>query len=167
MPFWATPITMPPMMLTARTIRPAIASPRTNFDAPSIAPWKSASRWMCLRRSRASFSVIKPAPRSASIAICLPGIESNVNRAETSEIRSAPFVITMKLTITRMRNTTPPTTKLPRITNWPNAAITAPAACESSPVKISRVDATLSASRNSVTNSSSDGNDEKSVAFST
>jgi hypothetical protein len=43
-PFWATPITMPPTTLTASTSRPAIASPLTNFDAPSIAPWKSASR---------------------------------------------------------------------------------------------------------------------------
>ena len=62
---------------------------------------------------------------------------------------------------------TAPTTKLPRITNWPNAAITAPAACSSEPVRINRVDATLSDSRNSVTNRSSDGNDEKSVGFST
>ena len=48
MPFWATPMMMPPTTLIARTSRPAIASPRTNFEAPSIAPWKSASRWIAL-----------------------------------------------------------------------------------------------------------------------
>jgi hypothetical protein len=44
------------------------------------------------------------------MAICLPGIESKVKRAATSEIRSAPLVMTMKLTTTRMRKTTAPTT---------------------------------------------------------
>lgn len=169
MPRSATPMTMPPTTLIARMSRPATASPRTNFDAPSIAPWKSASRWTCSRRARASFSLISPAPRLASIAICLPGIESRVKRAATSEMRSAPLVITTKFTITRIRKMIAPTMKSPPIANRPNAAITAPAACSPCPpwVRISRVEATLSDSRNSVTNSSSAGNDEKSVGRST
>ncbi len=43
--------------------------------------------------------MINPALRSASIAICLPGIASKVKRAETSEIRSAPLVTTIKLIV--------------------------------------------------------------------
>ena len=43
------------------------------------------------------------------MAICLPGIASNVNRAVTSETRPAPFVTTMKLMTTRITNTTTPT----------------------------------------------------------
>ncbi len=44
------------------------------------------------------------------MAICLPGIASNVKRAATSAIRPAPFVMTMKLMRTSRRNTTNPTT---------------------------------------------------------
>ncbi len=46
-------------------------------------------------RSRASRSSMSPAFRSASIAICRPGIASNVNRAVTSEMRTAPWLMTM------------------------------------------------------------------------
>ena len=35
-------MTMPPKMLMAVMIRPAMASPRTNFEAPSIEPKKDA-----------------------------------------------------------------------------------------------------------------------------
>ena len=38
MPRWATPMTKPPTMLITVMTMPAIASPRTNFEAPSIAP---------------------------------------------------------------------------------------------------------------------------------
>ncbi len=38
-----------------------------------------------------------PAERSASIAICLPGIASRLKRAATSAMRPAPLVITTKL----------------------------------------------------------------------
>jgi hypothetical protein len=41
-----------------------------------------------------------PALRSASIAICLPGIASRVKRALTSAMRPAPLVMTMKLITT-------------------------------------------------------------------
>jgi hypothetical protein len=38
MPCWRTPTTMPPMRLMPVMRMPAIASPLTNLDAPSIAP---------------------------------------------------------------------------------------------------------------------------------
>ncbi|CSA40322.1 Uncharacterised protein [Vibrio cholerae] len=61
------------------------------------------------RRTRACSWSIKPAFKSASIAICLPGKASKVKRALTSEIRPAPLVTTIKLMIIRIRNTTKPT----------------------------------------------------------
>ena len=57
----------------------------------------------------ASACVMMPAFRSASIAICLPGMASRVKRALTSEMRPAPLVITTKLMITSTVNTTMPT----------------------------------------------------------
>ncbi len=51
------------------------------------------------------------------MAICLPGMASNVNRALTSEMRPEPLVTTTKLMIVRITNTTTPTAKLPPITN--------------------------------------------------
>ena len=96
--------------------------------------------------------MIKPAFKSASIAICLPGIASKVKRALTSEIRPAPFVTTTKLMIIKMMKTIKPTAKLPPITTEPNASITLPAAsppsCPSN--NTTRVDATFKARRNSV-----------------
>ncbi len=62
---------------------------------------------------------MRPAFRSASIAICLPGIASKVKRALTSEMRPEPFVTTTKLMMVRMTNTTTPTAKLPPMTNSP------------------------------------------------
>ena len=38
MPIWTTPMMMPPIRLMAVIRMPAIASPLTNFEAPSIAP---------------------------------------------------------------------------------------------------------------------------------
>ena len=127
-PCCATPMTKPPMMLMNRIRMPAIASPRTNFEAPSIEPKNSASSPTSARRRLASFSSIRPAFRSASIAICLPGIASRVKRAPTSAMRSAPLVTTMKLMTTRIANTIRPTAKLPPIRKWPNDSITVPAA---------------------------------------
>ena len=101
--------------------RPAIASPRTNFDAPSIAPKKLLSELKSSRRDRASSSVIKPDERSASIAICFPGIASKLNLADTSAMRPEPFVITIKLTITNIAKTITPITGLPLIINCPKA----------------------------------------------
>ena len=76
---------------------------------------------MSLRRWRASSSVIWPAFRSASIAICLPGIASSVKRAATSATRPAPLVITTNWMTTRIMNTTRPTTTLPPTTKLPKA----------------------------------------------
>jgi hypothetical protein len=61
------------------------------------------------RRVRASFSSMRPAERSASIAICLPGIASRAKRAPTSAMRPAPFVMTMKLMPMSSRKITIPT----------------------------------------------------------
>jgi hypothetical protein len=75
----ATPSKTPPIRLIGVIRIPAMASPFTNLLAPSIEPKKSASRSMSLRRCRATSDVI----RSASIAICLPGMPSRANRAAT------------------------------------------------------------------------------------
>ena len=96
------------------------------------------------------------------MAICLPGIASRVKRAATSETRPAPAVMTMNCTITRMRKTTRPTTRLPPMTMWPNASMTLPA-CP--PVRISRVEEMFRASRSSVVTSSRAGKTAKSSAF--
>ena len=105
--------------------------------------------------------MIVPALRSASIAICLPGIASRVKRAETSLILSAPFVITINWMITSIKNITSPTTKLPPATKPPNVWIISPAsACRS----INLVEATLRESRNSVTKRSSEGKVDNSRA---
>ena len=95
-----------------------------------------------------------PARSSASMAICLPGMASSVKRAATSATRSAPLAMTMNWMIVRIRNTTAPTTKLPRTTNLPKEWMTSPASACS---RMRRVDETLSASRNSVVISSSVG----------
>ena len=126
MPCWAMPMIMPPITLMNTISTPAIASPRTNFEAPSIAPKKPLSSSSSLRRSLAVFSSISPAERSASIAICLPGMASRWKRAATSAMRPEPLVMTTKLTITRMMKTMMPMTKLPPITKLPNASMTCP-----------------------------------------
>ena len=141
-----------------------MASPRTNFEAPSIAPKKALSSSSALRRVRASFSLIRPADRSASIAICLPGMASRLKRAATSAMRPEPLVMTTKFTITRIVNTMMPITKLPLITKLPNASMTWPAAAvPSCPCdRIRRVEARLSASRSIVEISRMVGNEENS-----
>jgi hypothetical protein len=125
---WMVPISTPPMALMKVMISPAIASPRTNFEAPSMEPKKLDSCSNSLRRSLAPFSSIRPEDRSASIAICLPGMESRVKRAATSAIRVEPLVITTKFTITRMAKMITPMMKLPCIISWPKALMVAPAA---------------------------------------
>ena len=129
-----------------------MASPRTNFDAPSIAPKKLLSSSSVLRRLRASVSSIKPVDRSASIAICLPGMASKLKRAATSAMRPAPRVMTTKLTITRMPNTINPMTTLLPMMKPPKASMTRPAASvPSCPLaRMSRVDARFSARRSIV-----------------
>ncbi len=65
-----------------------------------MAPKNSASAAIWARRCRASRSVISPALRSASMAICLPGMASRVKRAATSAMRPEPLVMTRKFTMT-------------------------------------------------------------------
>src|SRR3954469_25309424 len=155
---------IPPKMLIAVMIRPATASPRTNFEAPSMAPKNALSSSSSRRRRWASLSSIRPADRSASIAICLPGMASRVKRAPTSAIRVAPFVITTKFTVTRIAKMIRPMTKSPPMTNFEKPATTWPAAFSPSPPRdrMRRVVATLSASRRIVAISSTVGKAEKS-----
>ena len=68
----------------------------------------------------ASVSSMAPAFSSASMAICLPGIASRVKRADTSEMRPAPLVMTTNWMMMRMRKMTRPTTRLPPTTKLPN-----------------------------------------------
>ena len=118
---------IPPIRFIKVTTIDMIESPLTNFEAPSIEPKKSASRWIFSRLLLASRSSIVPALRSASIAICLPGIASSVKRADTSATLSEPLVITRKFTKTMIRNMISPTTTCPLITKSPNAFTISPA----------------------------------------
>ena len=108
---------------------------------------------MVLRRTLASSSLITPAARSASIAICLPGIASREKRAATSAIRVEPFVITMKLMMTRIVKTMIPMMKSPLTMKLEKPSMTLPAApgpvCPS--LRINLVEETLSARRSMVT----------------
>ena len=141
---------------------PAMVSPFTNFIAPSIEPNRADSLWRSSRLFTASSGDINPALKSASIVICLPGIASNANLAETSAIRSAPFVITINCTIVMIIKITPPTTMLPPVTKVPNAWITSPA----SPfARISLVDAIPSTSLNIVPIRMIEGNAASSRGF--
>ena len=129
-----------------------------------MAPKKPLSSSSSLRRAFAVFSSIRPADKSASIAICLPGIESSWKRAATSAMRPEPLVMTTKFTITRIANTIIPITKLPLITKLPKASMTWPAAAVPSwPFeRISRVEAMFSDSRSMVEINRMVGNDENS-----
>ncbi len=145
-------------------IIPAMVSPFTNFIAPSIEPIKLDSLDRSSRFLVASSGDINPALKSASMVICLPGIASNAKRADTSAIRSAPFVITINCTTVIIKKITPPTTMLPPVTNVPKAWITSPA----SPLaKIKRVEAMDSTRRNIVPIRIIDGNDDNSSVFCT
>ena len=104
------PMAMPPTKLMSKISKPAMASPLTNLDAPSMAPKKSDSWDNSSRRFLAVAWSIMPAFKSASMAICLPGMASKVNRAFTSETRPAPLVTTMKLMIIKIAKMMKPTT---------------------------------------------------------
>ena len=155
-----TPIMRPPAILIKVTTIPAMASPRTNFEAPSMAPKKSASSLTCSRRCWAWTSSIIPAFKSASIAICLPGIPSKANRAATSLMRVAPLVITTNWITTMMTKMIIPTRIWSPATNSPKRWITPPAALIPSswaPVRINRVVATFKTKRAKVVASRSEG----------
>ena len=111
---------------------------------------------MAWRRARASSGVIRPAFRSASMLICLPGMASRVNRAATSLTRPAPLVMTTYWITTRIRKTTMPTIVLPPTTTLPKALMTSPAWALR---RTSRAAETLSPRRKSVAIRSSGGNE--------
>ena len=100
------PTSTPPTRFTRTMTRPASTSPFTNFIAPSIAPNICDSRSSARRRSRAAAWSMSPARRSASMAICLPGMASRVKRAATSLTRSAPLATTRNCTSVTTANTT-------------------------------------------------------------
>ncbi len=107
---------------------------------------------------------MSPAERSASIAICLPGMLSRLKRAATSAMRPEPLVMTTKFTTTRIVKTIAPMMKLPPMTKLPKAWMTWPAAAvPSCPwLRMRRVEARLSARRSIVDIRSTVGNDENS-----
>ncbi len=159
--WYVMPITMPARMLTSVMTRPAMASPLTNFMAPSMPPCSWLSIASSARRLRASSGDRWPARRSASMLICLPGMASSVKRAPTSATRSEPLAITMNCTVVMIRNTTRPTTRLPPTTSLPKLSMMWPASACS---RMDLVEAMFSDSRSSVVNSSSDGNADSEVA---
>jgi hypothetical protein len=109
--FWRrTPMAIPPTILTNVIISPAVASPFTYFTAPSMEPKKLDSSCILSRRLFASASVIAPVFRSASIAICLPGIASKVNLAVTSATLSEPLLITINWIRIKIMNIITPIT---------------------------------------------------------
>ena len=141
------PINIPPSIFAKIMNNPAMASPWTNFIAPSIEPYSCDSRRRSSRFLRASSDERTPARASLSITICLPGSASSAKRAATSETRIAPFDITIKLTTVTIEKMITPTTTSPRIRNVPKASITCPA----SPwLRIKREEATLSPRRKRV-----------------
>ena len=84
------PMTKPPTMLMNRIRMPAIASPRTNLEAPSIEPKNSRLVADLQPAALGLLQSIRPAPRSASIAICFAGHGISVKRAPTSAMRWRP-----------------------------------------------------------------------------
>ena len=130
---------------------PAVESPLTYLTAPSMEPKKVASSCILSLRLFASASSIAPVFKSASIAICLPGIASSVNLAVTSETRSEPLFITTNCTISRIINTIPPTIRSFPPTYCPNVITTFPGFPV---VRISFVEDTFSDILNMVVNSS-------------
>ncbi len=94
---------------------------RDDDGGDGVAPARTWRRRPSRRRSRprrrSPAAPARPRPRrsaprlrSASMAICLPGMASRVKRAATSATRSAPLVMTTNWMTTRIRKTTRPTT---------------------------------------------------------
>ena len=117
-------------------------------------PKNADSSWIFSRRSFASSSVMAPVFRSASMAICLPGMASSVKRAVTSDTRSEPLLITSSCIMISTKNTMAPTIRLPPPTKLPNVSTTLPACPER---RIFLVELTFSESRNRVMISSNVG----------
>ena len=96
-----------------------------------------------------------PVFKSPSIAICLPGIASNVNLAVTSATRSEPLLITANCTIIIIIKTIIPITISPPPTNSPKVRTTFPG---SPLLRINFVDAEFRPIRNTVVNKRIVGN---------
>ncbi len=127
-----------------------MASPFTYFTAPSMEPKKLDSSWIFSRRILASSSVMAPVFRSASMAICFPGMASSVNLAVTSATRSEPLLITRNWIKIRMMKMMEPTIRSPPPTNCPKVLTTLPDV----PVdRIALVEETFMAIRNMVVKS--------------
>ena len=154
-----TPTARPPSRLMAMMTMPAMASPFTNFMAPSRLPWSLLSCSSALRLRRASSLSSRPERRSESMDSCLPGMASSEKRAATSATRSAPLAMTMNCTTVMIRNTTRPTTRLPPATTLPKVSMMWPASPCS---RIMRVVAMDSERRKRVVISSTLGNTENS-----
>src|SRR5450830_2012327 len=154
------PIEMPPTRLMATIQIPAMASPLTNFMAPSMAPCNWLSWPSKERLALASSAVRMPARKSLSIDICLPGMASSENRADTSDTRSEPLVMTMNCTTVKIKKIPSPTTRFPPTTKLPNVSTIWPASPSS---RIRRVVETEMASRNKVVNNNTAGNVENAV----
>ena len=150
-PSLVMPMTVPPTRLIPVIKSPAPASPLTYFVAPSMEPKNADSAWIFSRRTLASRSSIAPVFRSASIAICLPGIASSVKRAVTSDTRSEPLLMTTNWIITRTIKIMAPTIISLPPTKAPNVATTLPG---SPVVRISLVEDTFSAILKIVVNKS-------------
>ena len=138
--FCITPTAKPPTMLTSTMMMPAMASPLTNFMAPSSEPCSLDSSSKSLRRRRASSLSIRPDRRSLSMESCLPGMASRLKRAATSATRSAPLAMTMNCTIVMIRNTTIPTTKFPPATRLPKVSMMWPAWPSSKIIRVAAID---------------------------
>ena len=112
---------------------------------------------------------MRPAFKSASTAICLPGIESSTKRAATSATLVEPLVITIKFIRTSMEKTIIPITKFPPTTKFPKLLmISLTALGPSFPwLRIILVVATFNDSRKSVTIKMRVGKVVKSVGFGT
>ena len=90
MPWWVTPMMIPPKMLMAVMIRPAMASPRTNFEAPSMAPKKALSS-SSSRRRRWRLLVVDQAARQVGVdrhLLARNGVERET-RANLGDTRRA------------------------------------------------------------------------------
>ena len=141
----------PPMMLMNRIRMPAIASPRTNLEHR---PWNRGTRLLrplpC-GDSLASLSSIRPALRSASMAIFAQAWRPG--EAGTDFWRSAPEpLVTTKLITTRITKHDQTDGKVAPIRKCPNDSITPAAPFRWAFHQHHRVEATFSDRRNRVVN---------------
>src|SRR2546423_14116311 len=95
------PMIMPPIMLMNTTSRPAMASPRTNFEAPSMAPKKPLSSSSALRRGFAGASSVRPGGGAAAVALFFPGVGAHREGGADSAVGAAPLGVGTEFTTNR------------------------------------------------------------------